>query len=62
MAGAPSPRQCPETIVTPAAARRHGAVAYVLPDRLDALLEEITAGHPVVVLQNLGLQWIPSWH
>lgn len=45
-----------------AAARRHGAVAYVIPDRLDALLAEITAGHPVLVLQNLGLQWAPSWH
>lgn len=45
-----------------AAARRHGAVAYFLPDRLDALLEEIAAGHPVLVLQNLGLPWIPSWH
>ncbi len=45
-----------------AAARRHGAVAYVIPDRLDALLEEIAAGHSVVVLQNLGLQWAPSWH
>lgn len=45
-----------------AAARRHGAVAYVIPDRLDALLEEIAAGHPALVLQNLGLQWAPSWH
>lgn len=45
-----------------AAARRQGAVAYVIPDRLVALLGEITAGHPVLVLQNLGLQWAPSWH
>lgn len=45
-----------------AAARRHGAVAYPLPDRLDALLEEVAAGHPVLVLQNLGLAWVPSWH
>ena len=26
------------------------------------LLAEITAGHAVVVLQNLGLDWIPVWH
>lgn len=45
-----------------AAARRHGAVAYVLPDRLDALLAEVAAGHPVLVLQNMGLDWAPSWH
>lgn len=45
-----------------AAARRNGAVAFVIPDRLDALLAEVAAGHPVLVLQNLGLQWAPSWH
>ena len=44
------------------AARRHGAVATVIPAALDALLREIAAGHPVVVLQNLGLSWAPSWH
>lgn len=45
-----------------AAARRHGAVSMVLPDDLEALLRETAAGHPVVVLQNLGLSWAPSWH
>jgi tetratricopeptide (TPR) repeat protein len=45
-----------------AAARRQGAVAYVIPDRLDALAAEIAAGNPVLVLQNLGLSWVPSWH
>jgi len=45
-----------------AGARRHGAVATRLPARLEALLRELQAGHPVVVLQNLGLSWVPLWH
>src|SRR5512137_2247505 len=44
-----------------AAARRLGRVAYVISTP-DALFSEIAAGHPVVVLQNLGLAWIPVWH
>jgi hypothetical protein len=43
------------------AARRHGRVSYLISGA-DALLKEITAGHPVIVLQNLGLSWIPVWH
>ncbi len=45
-----------------AAARRSGALAVVLPGTLQALLDEIDAGHPVLVLQNLGLGWLPRWH
>lgn len=45
-----------------AAARRHGRLAYPLDPRLEALLREIRAGHPVLVLQNLGLDWYPQWH
>lgn len=45
-----------------AGARRQGAVATVIPDSAQALFTEIAAGHPVVVLQNLGLSWAPSWH
>lgn len=45
-----------------AAARRHGRLAVVLPPRLDALLAEIAAGTPVVVLQNLSLPIAPVWH
>lgn len=45
-----------------AGARRHDAVATIIPGTLEALLREIAAGHPVVVLQNLGLSWAPSWH
>lgn len=44
-----------------AAARRHGRVAYEIAGA-NALLKEIAAGHPVIVLQNLGLSWIPVWH
>lgn len=45
-----------------AGARRHGAVATKLPGTLESLLRELQAGHPVVVLQNLGLSWYPAWH
>lgn len=43
-------------------ARRQGAVATKLPRDLPSLLREVAAGHPVVVLQNLGLDLIPRWH
>lgn len=42
-------------------ARRHGRVAYPI-DGIDALMSEISAGHPVIVLVNLGLSWYPQWH
>lgn len=45
-----------------AGARRHGAVAFVIPGEVEALMRETAAGHPVAVLQNLGLSWAPSWH
>ena len=44
-----------------AAARRHGRVAYPISGA-NALLNEIATGHPVIVLQNLGLSWLPLWH
>lgn len=44
-----------------AGARRSGRLAYVITGT-DALIREIAAGHPVVVLQNLGLSWAPLWH
>lgn len=43
-------------------ARRQGAVATRLPRDLEALLREVAAGHAVVVLQNLGLDFAPRWH
>ena len=45
-----------------AAARRHGAVAVQIPPRLDAVMQEVAAGHVVVVMQNLGFSWVPAWH
>ena len=45
-----------------AATRRHARVPYVLEPRLDAILREVAAGHPVLVLQNLGVSWLPVWH
>lgn len=45
-----------------AAARRNGAIPFVIADRLDALFAELEAGNPVLVLLNLGLSWAPSWH
>ena len=45
-----------------AAPRRHGLVAWQLPASYDALLRELAAGHPVLVLQNLGLWPFDSWH
>ena len=44
-----------------AATRRQGRVAYPI-NGANVLLQEIAAGHPVIVLQNLGLSWIPVWH
>jgi tetratricopeptide (TPR) repeat protein len=45
-----------------AAVRRQGLLALTVDPALDALLAEIAAGHPVLVLQNLGLDWLPRWH
>jgi len=45
-----------------AATRRQGLVAYPLEGGLEALYAEVAAGNPVVVLQNLGLSWLPVWH
>ncbi|GAB3484161.1 PA2778 family cysteine peptidase [Azotobacter salinestris] len=45
-----------------AAARRHGMLVYPLAPRLESVLAEVSAGNPVLVLQNLALDWWPSWH
>lgn len=46
-----------------AAAVRHlGYLPYQLKPELADLLGEIAQGRPVVVLQNLGLSWLPRWH
>lgn len=45
-----------------AAARRNGALSTAIPPKLDAVLAEVAAGTPVIVLQNLSLPWFPLWH
>lgn len=45
-----------------AAARRHNMLPYVIDKKLLDLLNEIQAGNPVLVLQNLGLDAFPQWH
>ncbi len=44
-----------------AAARRNGRLAVPVND-LAGLLAELDAGHPVLVFQNLALDWYPQWH
>ncbi|MDO8861734.1 PA2778 family cysteine peptidase [Haliea sp. E1-2-M8] len=45
-----------------AATRRAGRIPYTLDTSPEALLAELAAGNPVLVLQNLGLRSIPRWH
>lgn len=45
-----------------AATRRHGQIAYVLSASLSDMLQEVGAGKPVLVMQNLGLSRLPQWH
>jgi hypothetical protein len=42
-------------------ARAHGRLAVPIRG-LEAVLVELAAGHPVLVLQNLALSWWPQWH
>ncbi|RUO32946.1 PA2778 family cysteine peptidase [Aliidiomarina soli] len=44
------------------ATRRASRVPYVMAPTLDALMTEVYAGNPVLVLQNLGLPRWPMWH
>ncbi|MCY7309119.1 MAG: PA2778 family cysteine peptidase [Rhodoferax sp.] len=44
------------------APRRHGLVGWQVPANFDALLRELGAGRPVLVLQNLGMWPFDSWH
>lgn len=45
-----------------ASSRRHQRLPYRISPHMSALLTEVTAGNPVLVLQNLGLSWAPQWH
>jgi hypothetical protein len=45
-----------------AATRAFGRLAYALPPRPEAVLAEVGAGRPVLVLLNLGVPSAPVWH
>lgn len=45
-----------------AATRRYARIPYPITPSLAALLQELQVGHPVLVLQNLGVSWLPRWH
>lgn len=45
-----------------AATRHHQRLAHTITASLPALLAAVAAGQPVLVLQNLGLDWYPRWH
>jgi tetratricopeptide (TPR) repeat protein len=45
-----------------AQARALGLLAHRLEGGFEGLVGELAAGHPVIVLQNNGLSWLPVWH
>ena len=45
-----------------AAARGYGRMPYLVDTNISALLGEVRAGRPVLVLQNLGGKRTPVWH
>lgn len=45
-----------------AATRRAGRIAYPVERSTDALIAEVAAGRPVLVLQNLLVRSVPRWH
>lgn len=45
-----------------AAPRRYSRVSYQIAPRFDALLREVVAGNPVIVLQDTGVGPITNWH
>lgn len=44
------------------ATRSFGRLPYVIEPELGAVLNELSAGHPVLVFQNLGNSLLPFWH
>ena len=45
-----------------AATREYDRLAVALEPNVEALLQEVAAGNPVLVLQNLGVRAVPLWH
>lgn len=44
------------------ASRQYGRIPYTIDGEVSALVSELRAGRPVLVLQNLGLSIIPVYH
>lgn len=44
------------------ATRRHGFIPYVIAPEPSALMAELAARRPVLVLQNQGVDRVPVWH
>ena len=42
--------------------RKYQRLAYALSPNLDAILAELSAGRPVLVLHNYGVPFFPRWH
>jgi tetratricopeptide (TPR) repeat protein len=45
-----------------ATARSFERIPYRVDGTMTALVAELEAGRPVLVLQNLGVSWYPRWH
>lgn len=45
-----------------AATRGSGRIPYRIDAALAAIVAELQRGRPVLVLQNLGVGWLPRWH
>ena len=45
-----------------AATRHYGRIPYSVDPDVTALLTELQSGRPVLILQNLGVKYIPRWH
>lgn len=45
-----------------AAARERDLLVYPLEKKLEAVLAELDAGNPMLVMQNLAFDWYPQWH
>jgi hypothetical protein len=44
------------------ASRRYGRIPYTIDSEISAIVSELRAGRPVLVLQNLGLNILPAYH
>lgn len=45
-----------------ATARTFGRIPYIIEPEFAALLRQLDAGRPVLILQNLGVSFAPAWH